>query len=165
MGRLAPEDRLLPSGPAVRHPGPHGLALRQPAVARRLRRPGGLLPDVSVVCGLDPIWWTVQLRRLSGPSFEGDRTNLAERRVPAPLLIEHFDVVEQLSLPLLPMTNSVVSPNRQCAGMSSPQGQAATTLILAAFRVRGFFRMMISTSWSSAVSRFIRRSTEKPASL
>ncbi len=43
--------------------------------------------------------------------------------------------------------------------------QAATTLIRAAFRDRGFFRMTISTSWSSAVSRFIRRSTEKPASL
>ena len=43
--------------------------------------------------------------------------------------------------------------------------QAATTLIRPAFRERGFRRITISTSWSSAVNRFIRRSTEKPASL
>ena len=42
---------------------------------------------------------------------------------------------------------------------------AATTLIRAAFRERGFRRITISTSWSSAVKRFIRRSTENPASL
>jgi hypothetical protein len=43
--------------------------------------------------------------------------------------------------------------------------QAATTLIRAALRERGFCRITISTSWSSAVNRFIRRSTEKPTSL
>ena len=43
--------------------------------------------------------------------------------------------------------------------------QAATTLIRPAFRERGFRRMTISTSWSSAVNRFISRSTEKPTSL
>jgi hypothetical protein len=43
--------------------------------------------------------------------------------------------------------------------------QAATTLIRAVFRERGFRRITISTSWSSAVNRFIKRSTEKPASL
>jgi hypothetical protein len=42
---------------------------------------------------------------------------------------------------------------------------AATTLIRPAFRERGFRRITISTSWSSAVNRFIKRSTEKPASL
>ena len=31
-------------------------------------------------------------------SLEGGRTALGERRVPAPLVIEHFDVVEQLHL-------------------------------------------------------------------
>jgi hypothetical protein len=43
--------------------------------------------------------------------------------------------------------------------------QAATTLIRPAFRERGFRRITISMSWSSAVNRFIRRSTENPASL
>src|SRR5437773_9506862 len=38
--------------------------------------------------------------------------------------------------------------------------QAATTLIRPAFRERGFCRITISTSWSSAVSKFIKRSTE-----
>ena len=42
---------------------------------------------------------------------------------------------------------------------------AATTLIRPVFRDRGFRRITISTSWSTAVSRFIKRSTEKPASL
>jgi hypothetical protein len=42
---------------------------------------------------------------------------------------------------------------------------AATTLIRPPFRERGLRRITISTSWSSAVSRFIKRSTEKPASL
>jgi hypothetical protein len=31
-------------------------------------------------------------------SFERGRTDLTERRVPTPLVIEHFDVVEQLHL-------------------------------------------------------------------
>ena len=43
--------------------------------------------------------------------------------------------------------------------------QAVTTLIRPAFRERGFRRITISMSWSSAVNRFIRRSTENPASL
>jgi hypothetical protein len=34
-----------------------------------------------------------------------------------------------------------------------------------AFRERGFCRITISTSWSGAVSRFIKRLTEKPAQL
>jgi hypothetical protein len=42
---------------------------------------------------------------------------------------------------------------------------AATTLIRPALRDRGFRRITISTSRSSAVNRFISRSTEKPASL
>ena len=37
-----------------------------------------------------------------------------------------------------------------------------TTLIRPAFRERGFRRITISTSWSSAVNRFIKRSTENP---
>jgi hypothetical protein len=45
------------------------------------------------------------------------------------------------------------SPSREAA-------HAATTLIRPAFRERGFRRITISTSWSSAVNRFIRRSTE-----
>lgn len=44
-------------------------------------------------------------------------------------------------------------------------GHEATTLIRPVFRERGFRRITISTSWSSAVNRFIRRSTEKPSSL
>lgn len=62
-----------------------------------------------------------------------------------------------------------------CAGNGARQGQrpvadgtdqwAATTLIRPAFRDRGFGRITISTSWSSAVNRLISRSTEKPASL
>ena len=51
------------------------------------------------------------------------------------------------------------------AGKYVCQDYAATTLIRPAFRERGFRRITISTSWSSAVNRFIRRSTEKPASL
>ena len=43
--------------------------------------------------------------------------------------------------------------------------QAATTVIRPPFRERRFRRITISTSWSTAVNRFIRRSTEKPASL
>jgi uncharacterized protein (DUF433 family) len=39
------------------------------------------------------------------------------------------------------------------------------TLIRAAFRERGFFRITISTSKSTAVNKFISRSREKPASL
>ena len=50
-------------------------------------------------------------------------------------------------------------------GKHPPPRQAATTLIRPAFRERGFCRMTISMSRSRAVSRFIRRSTEKPASL
>ena len=42
---------------------------------------------------------------------------------------------------------------------------AATTLISAALRERGFFRITISTSRSRTVSSVISRSTEKPASL
>ena len=45
------------------------------------------------------------------------------------------------------------------------ESYAATTLIRPAFRERGFCRITISTSWSSAVKRFMRRSTENPASL
>src|SRR5437899_2110276 len=44
-------------------------------------------------------------------------------------------------------------------------GQAAVTKTLAARRVRGLLRMMISTSWSSEVRNRINRSTEKPSSL
>jgi ABC-type glycerol-3-phosphate transport system substrate-binding protein len=43
--------------------------------------------------------------------------------------------------------------------------QAAVTLMRAAGRERGFFRMTISTSRSSAVRNVISRSTEKPSSL
>ena len=43
--------------------------------------------------------------------------------------------------------------------------QAATTRICAAGRERGFLRMTISTSRSSAVRKVISRSTENPASL
>ena len=43
----------------------------------------------------------------------------------------------------------------RCSGV-----QAATTLIVAAFRDRGLRRITISTSWLSAVNRFIRRSTK-----
>src|SRR4029078_2600380 len=43
--------------------------------------------------------------------------------------------------------------------------QAATTRIRPVFRERGFRRMRISMSWSSAVNRFMSRSTENPASL
>jgi hypothetical protein len=39
------------------------------------------------------------------------------------------------------------------------------TLIRAACRERGFFRITISTSKSAAVNKFISRSREKPASL
>jgi hypothetical protein len=42
---------------------------------------------------------------------------------------------------------------------------AATTEIRATARDRGFLRMTISTSWSSAVRNVISRSTEKPSSL
>ena len=44
-------------------------------------------------------------------------------------------------------------------------GHAATTLMRAAARERGFLRMTISTSRSSALSSVISRSTEKPSSL
>jgi hypothetical protein len=58
------------------------------------------------------------------------------------------------------------APRTSRPAVSVPsQPQAATTLIRAAFRERGFRRITISTSWSSAVKRFIRRSTEKPSSL
>jgi hypothetical protein len=43
--------------------------------------------------------WTVHSRRLSHrSSLEGGPTDLAEGRVPAPLVIEHVDVIEQLHL-------------------------------------------------------------------
>jgi len=43
--------------------------------------------------------------------------------------------------------------------------QAATTLMRAERRERGFRLITIRTSWSSAVSKVISRSTEKPAIL
>jgi hypothetical protein len=51
------------------------------------------------------------------------------------------------------------------ASRSAHAGYAATTEIRAAVRERGFFRITISTSWSSAVRNVINRSTEKPSSL
>jgi hypothetical protein len=42
---------------------------------------------------------------------------------------------------------------------------AVATMIRPALRERGFRRITISTSWPTAVNRFISRSTEKPASL
>jgi hypothetical protein len=44
------------------------------------------------------IRFTVDSRGVSHRSLEGGRTDLAEGRMPTPLLIEHFDVIEQLHL-------------------------------------------------------------------
>ena len=89
------------------------------------------------------------------------------KRVPrvgkCPLKVKPFAESSECSAPITceRATPSSSGPWFQCHWKS----QAATTLIRAAFRERGFCRITISTSWSSAVNRFIRRSTEKPASL
>ena len=68
---------------------------------------------------------------------------------------------DQPSACFLPM--KTIRHSRQCEARGA--SQAATTLIRPAFRERGFRRITISTSWSTAVKKFIRRSTENPASL
>src|SRR5204863_8679221 len=72
-----------------------------------------------------------------------------------------FDLQLSLGLGLLALLHG------QCPNASglSETSYAATTLMRPVLRDRGFRRMTISMSWSSAVSRFIKRSTEKPASL
>jgi hypothetical protein len=50
-------------------------------------------------------------------------------------------------------------------GIQQFERRALVRFRRAAFRERGFWRITISTSWSTAVNSFISRSTEKPASL
>src|SRR5215217_6137098 len=63
--------------------------------SNRMASPFSVLPRGEC----DP--WTVHSRCSSHrASLDGGRTDLAEGRVPAPLLIEHLDVIEQLHLGL-----------------------------------------------------------------
>ena len=80
----------------------------------------------------------------------------------------HGRIVE---IPWARRARNVIHLRRERRNSRDPRSQgfflnyAATTVIRPAFRERGFRRITISTSWSSAVKRFIRRSTEKPSSL
>ena len=62
-------------------------------------------------------------------------------------------------------TSGVACAATNPMGPESRHAHAATTVIRATFLDRGFLRITISTSWSNAFSRVIRRSTEKPLSL
>ena len=74
-------------------------------------------------------------------------------------------VVKPKRVTLIFMANELVAYLSPGPGAGYEVAQAATTLMRAVFLERGFLRITISTSWSSAVSRFIRRSIENPESL
>ena len=65
----------------------------QPNVNRRYETDMKRLYIPSDGTGLDPVWWTVCLCRVARSFLKGCLTDLSQRRMTTPLVIEQFEAM------------------------------------------------------------------------